>query len=294
MRQLLETQLGHVRDARLDEPAFDVGLRIDQRSGISHGTLTLVVGGVSVERTVSSPSCADVIAALTMMAAIAIGEEAALAPSPEQSAVAPPPGLEVQTRETPPKRPNPEQPKRTAAPNMQRREDHLRVALGAGIEVNGNRSGVFLATWFAQLMLPARFDPAFRLGVARSTTERASSSRGVIAMQWSEITFSACVDLLNERRLRVGPCVNLEAGQLGATVVAPLPARTSTYPWLTAGGCASAAWRLLPHFSVELTTGAHVPVVRPELFFEPRTETAVYRTPGVLPFGTAGIVAELP
>lgn len=285
----LETHLGPGRldRAEADEPAMGLDFRIDRRDGVSHGTLTLVVGGASVERAASSRSCADVVAALSMMAAIAIGEEAALAPAapPEEPRPIPRPAA---TRNA-----KPTKEKRASAPAP--RADAVKTSAGAGVEINGNRGAVPMAKWFAQVHFPgAPFQPTVVLGLARSATERIRSPRGAIAVRWSEISVDGCVDLVRAGALGGGPCINVDAGALEATVIAPLPARAFSYLWLSAGASAKIAWRVLPALSVELAAGARVPLVRSELFFEPDTDAVVYRAPVIVPFTAAGFVAHLP
>lgn len=293
----LEAHLGadRVERARPGRPATELDIRIERRSEVSHGTLTLVVGGASVARTASSRSCGDVVAALAMMAAIAIGEEeAALVPAPDpperpSSAVAP--AAKVPERPRTPKRRKPEKPPSHAPP----RPDRIAPAVGAGVEINGNRGAVAMAKWIAQIGFPRlALKPSLVLALARSTREQMSSSRGAIAVRWSEISLAGCADVVRTGALHFGPCVNVNAGSLEATVIAPLPARDFSYLWLSAGASVKISWRLLTALSVEMTGGARAPLVRNELFFEPDKSMVVYRAPLIVPFVATGFVAHLP
>ena len=291
----LEAHLGanRVEAAGADGHAMDLDIRIERRSGVSHGTLTLIVGGVSVERTASSRACGDVVAALAMMAAIAIGEEtAAPAPAPtdpEPSSPVVRPSSKRPQKERRPERAKPDKPR--ASP----RRDSIAPAIGAGIEVNGNRGAVAMPKWFAQVGFPRLpFEPTLVVGLARSARERISSSRGAIAVRWSEIMLAGCADVVRTGALHFGPCVNVEAGALEASVIAPLPVREFSYLWLSAGASAKIAWRVLPALSVEMTGGARASLVRSELFFEQDTSTVVYRAPPIVPFVASGFVAHLP
>jgi hypothetical protein len=110
-------------------------------------------------------------------------------------------------------------------------------------------------------------------------------------VQWSELLLDVCVELFRVDALRVGPCVNGEVGRLDAVVKAPLQFRSQSRWWVTAGGSAKVAWQLHRRFSVELSGGARVPVLRHRLFFEP--STVVYEAPAVVPFVGAAFVAHL-
>jgi hypothetical protein len=301
MRERLESHLGHLRQAGPGEPAIDLAVGVERRAGVSRGTLTLSFAGVSVHRNASSTSCEDVIGALSMMAAIAIGEEA----ERFTSDVTEQPSVEV-TTELPASASTSPSSAKAAPPRVQGvsprpgvppRGAHgkrLAAAVGAGFEINGNRGAVLVATWFAQLTLPAPFDPALRVGVARSSREAVSSPRGVVAIRWSELTLAGCADLLRERGFRVGPCLNVELGRLEASVVVPRPTLDVSYLWLSLGASAKVAWRPLPRFSVEMMVGVRSPVMRKELFFEPYGDPVAYRAPAISPFMGIGFVAHLP
>jgi len=160
--------------------------------------------------------------------------------------------------------------------------------------VNGNQGSVFLGTWFAQLAFPGRLAPAFRVGLERSESARVSSRLGAASVQWSEITFAPCIDLFRSSALRLGPCLNVELKFVEASVIAPLPARTFSYLWLTGGASAKLSWRLLPPLSVDLMAGARASLSRSELFFEQDRSTPVYRAPLVIPFAGLSFVLHLP
>lgn len=286
-----------VRPALPDEPAVELAFRIEKHGAVSDGTVVLSAGGVSVDRSASSVSCADVITALTMMAAIALEEEIAL----EQD-VEPPAAEREEAPQTPatgkaPGTANVERPPAVRPPRVavvrRARSAHLSGAMGAGFEVNANRGALPLATWFVQLAFPVRFEPMLRLGLARSLRERIVSPLGHVAVRWSELTMASCVDLLRQQVLRIGPCINAELGRLQASVVAPLPVVSHSYLWLTLGASARATWRLSPSFSIEMMLGVRAPVMRKELYFEPYRDPVAYRAPLVSPFAAVGFVAHV-
>ncbi len=304
LRERLEAHLGHIRAPAEGEAAIDVAISIKRQESLSVGTLTLSAAGVSVQREASSPSCEDVIAALTVMAAISIGEQAErLSHEPAEQVNAPPsgerpsgeppsPAARSDTRPPPP----PPSPLPSVGTPSDRAGPSKRVAVsfGSGVEVNGNRGAVLLGTWFAEVRFPVPFDPTVRLGLARSTREVASIPRGAIAIRWVELTWATCADLYRDQRFRVGPCLNGELGRLEASVVRPLPARDIPSDWISVGGSARMSWRLLPPLSIEMMVGARAPLLRRELFFEPFRQPLAYQAPSVAPFAEIGFVAHLP
>ncbi len=301
VRERLEVQIGHVRVPKEDEPAIDLAIDIARRDGLSVGTLTLTAAGASVQRAASSTSCEDVLAALTMMAVIAIGEQAeAFSPQPPEpsdqtaapSSSEPPdrPGLasDGRTNATPERAVRPH-PSSLALPSKR-----VAVSLGSGLEVNGNRGAVLFGTWFAEVTFPVRLDPTLRVGFARSTRERASVVPGAIALRWVELSWAMCVDAYRDQGFRAGTCLNGEVGSLQASVIRPLPARNIPSPWFSIGAAAKVSWRILPPFSVEMVAGARAPIPRRELFFELFDDLLAYRAPVISPFVEIGFVAHLP
>ncbi|AKV03303.1 hypothetical protein AKJ09_09966 [Labilithrix luteola] len=298
LRERLATHLGRIHEveAQSEEPAIDLVFRVERKNGLNLGSVRITSAGVSVERSASSTSCEDVYAALSVMAAIAIGEEREAHPL-DARGPSEPPGAEPTTEAPrPPTVPPPaERVARVvgpvASPSMAKR---IEVGFGAGPEVNGNRGLVLLSTWFAQISVPFGLDPTLRVGLARSTREHVSSPRGGLDIRWSEVTFAGCATLLRQGALRVGPCVNVELGRLEASLLPPLDARQFSYLWLTLGGSVRVAWQPVRQFSIELTSGVRAPLLRKELYFEPYAEPVAYRAPALSPFMAVGIVAHLP
>lgn len=297
MRERIEAHLGRLREAGPDELAVDLAFDIKRQGAMSHGTLTLSLSGASVERNASAKSCADVVAALSMMAAIALSSDASeerIAP-PATEPTPPSPGQEA----TAPATPEAALPfsvrsgHATARQRPSQYGNHVTLSFGTGIEVDANRGAVLAPSWFAQLTLPTSLTPTLRIGLARTLGERAASAGGEATIRWTELTLMGCVDLLRTEQLRFGPCVNSELGSLEATKVDPLPARKLAYFWPSLGASGRLTWRVVPGFSVDLMVGARAPLIARELFFEPDRESAVYRTPALVPFIGIGFVARV-
>lgn len=284
----LKAHLPTLREAYPGEQAIALDVRTEVRERLSFGMLTITIGEAHDERVASSVSCADVLAALSMMAAIVIGEDArASAAAIPVAPVAPAEPAELPARR-PPRRTPP-----AHSPPASHDEKRVRWSLGAGAEVDVNRGSVLLGRWFAGARLPLLFDPTLRLGVARSTRGLLTSSRGDVTLRWSVITFDACAALYRIPTLSIGPCFDSEVGTIDASVVDPAPARNSTHFWLSAGASGKVAWQPVGALSVELAVGFRIPVPRSELFFEP-DRNVIYRSPVVIPAVMTSIVAHFP
>ncbi len=298
-------RLARVRPAAEGEPAIDIDVRVERRAGVSHGTVALIGGGERAERTASSASCERVLAALAVMAAIGLDERHVPvspapapspppAPAPDEAAIVPEPpaGARPLVAPSPRAGARPKTVPEHAVPPTPPRVPHFGVAMGTSLEASANRAAVVTPAVFGQIVLPFRFEPILRLGLARSFQQKAVSARGSAGLAWTEATIAACGDLVRRATLRAGPCVNAEAGALEAVVVEPLPSRGRSRLWLSAGASARVAWRPLRALSFEIAVGARAPLIRNELFFEPLT--LVYEAPFVVPFVGTAVLAHLP
>ncbi|AKU95326.1 hypothetical protein AKJ09_01990 [Labilithrix luteola] len=309
-RERIEAHLGRVREARPGEQAIELHFDVVRRGATSDGTLTLSLAGVSVERKASSKSCADVVAALSMMAAIAIGEETErLSSEPENAPVpadseATKPSTE-QGAETalagPVESPvpldfNPPSPAVVTATREQRpgRQNARQVALsfGTSVEVDGNRGALVMPQWFGQVTFPLPLDPTLRIGLARTMGAGADSPLGEATLRWTVLAIAGCANVMRTERLQLGPCLNGELGRLEATRVDPLPANKLFYFWPSLGASGRLAWKVTPALSLDLTIGVRAPLIARELYFNPDREAVVYRTPAIVPFVGAGVVVR--
>lgn len=304
-RERIEAHLGQVREAAPGEQAIELRFDVVRRGALSDGTLTLSFAGVSVERKASSKSCADVVAALSMMAAIAIGEETerragdSTVKEPETAEPTTPSNNEpvIGPATTPPMHtppPSARETRRTREHRPPRRDlHHVRLSFGTGVEVQGNRGAVVMPSWFGQVTLPVPLDPSLRVGLGRTFGEDASSPRGDATIRWTVLTLAACGTLLRTERLQFGACVTGELGRLEAIRVDPLPANKLFYFWPTAGASGKLTWDVTREFSVDLAMGLRVPLIERELYFNSDRSTAVYQTPAIVPFVGLGAAVRL-
>ncbi len=304
----VHARLARVRAALEGEPAIEVDVHVERRDGVSHGTIALVRGAERAERTASSASCERVLEALAIMAAIAL-DERDVPPSPAPSPPLPPelPSEPSATASVPPAGEPPRvAPPPAAGSRPKTAADRTNVApaarlpppprfgigLGTSLEVSANRGHLITPGVFGQVVLPLRFEPLLRVGVARSFWQKALSTRGTAGLEWTEATVAGCADVVRYATLRAGPCANAEAGALEAVVIEPLPSRGRSRVWLSAGASARIAYRPLPALSFEIVAGARAPLIRNQLFFEPLT--LVYEAPVAVPFVGTAVLAHLP
>jgi hypothetical protein len=279
----LTARLQRIHEAADDENAVRVEIRVERIGGLSHGRLTLGVGSDRAEREASSPSCEEVVSALAVMAAIGLDEGALPAP-------AGPPTPSVVT----PARPPPKAPALVAArpaPSKPRGDAYPALSLATAIQSSANRAVILMPALSGEIGFRSVLAPSIRLGVGRSVPESFVTPQGAARVQWTELLLDSCVELFRVETLRAGPCLNAEVGRLDVVVRAPLQYRSQSRWWVTAGGSAKVSWQLHRRFSLELSGGVRVPVIRDRLFFEP--STVVYEPPAAVPFAGVAFVAHL-
>ena len=284
LAERLTARLERVHEAEDSEPAVRVEVRVERSGNLSHGVLTLDVGSERAEREAVSPSCEEVLAALAVMAAIGLDEGVLPPPAPVAS---PPPSAPVRGRRESPVPIGPRSP-----PSRRRDDGPPDFSLGTGLETSANRSLVVMPTLFGALRFRRALAPTLWLGVGRSFSERFATRQGSASVRWSEVLFGACAAIVRVSSLGVGPCVNAEIGRLDAVVDPPLPFRSQSRWWVTAGASARLSWQVHAAFSFEVNGGVRLPIARDQLVFEPAT--VVYEAPAVVPVAGAAFLARLP
>jgi hypothetical protein len=257
----VEGRTQRVRWARQDEAAIELGVAIASVPGGATGTLTMrAADGTASERRVAAASCAQVVGALALVAALAIDPEASTepvvrplpaAPAPDRLSVAPSPPM---------------------AP----------VGWSWQIGISGEALTALapdLAFWVRPHVELARGDSALRLSVgwARAT---ASQPDGAAALRLLAGRLEACpVRLSVGASLRVVPCAALDAGRLTASGLDVTPSARVHRPWLTGGVSARLAFLALSPMSLELGGELFAPFVRDRFYMG--ADTTVHRTSAV-------------
>jgi hypothetical protein len=269
-----------------------VHVRIGQRVARFEGDVALAdAGGSDTTRHVDG-ACPDVVAALSLIAAVALDPMASTASDPLAPAAANPPPTPASspakgddTKPSTPAAVVPPQPRdadssaRDATVSGASSHHEWRWSIGAGVGVTGGVAPD-LAVSIPAFVDVARwgrgvFSPSFRLRFERASMDGDATGA---EFTWTAGSLDACPIALSTPSFRVWPCARVEAGMLEATGDTSAP-RATTRPWVTAGALARARVVIVGGLFVEVEAGAYTPFVRDRFFLEPN-ET-VHRAPVV-------------
>lgn len=235
--------------------------RCEVRSSAARGSATGSIvavrsGRASAPRTIEAASCAELVEALALVAALAWDSASAgSAPSVAPDAAVP--------SSPPPASP------RTWTFSVGLKAGGWAVGTGSplfawGGLVDVERSGTGLA-------------PSFRLGASHAET-RVARSGADVDLAWNVLRASSCPLAWSPTAwLRVGPCAAADVGLLHAS--SPQGRSPATRPWLGVGLGLGLSARPTGRLFVEITPSVTLPLVRDELALEPLT---LYRAPAVV------------
>jgi hypothetical protein len=300
----------HAQAARAGEAARTLHVRIERSGDEEHvGTLSIEDDGVtSSTRRVRAPTCAEVAAALAMVAALSV-DPLALA-WPRQS-LEPWPFAERDLDPWPfePIVEGPSEPRaaisaasstamtapaagdRPMSAGARPREaaDRAIVSAGARAAVTTVAGAVAAAGVFGDVDLGgALFAPAFRLGLSKSVEKEQSSSLGPAVLSWFVAEADVCLLRLGlAADVAARACAGFAGGVLDARGDRVAVAYATSRPWFSGSGFGRLAWTPLGWMMVEIEAGATFPFVREDFFFLPGA--AVYEAPAYAFMGRAGI-----
>jgi hypothetical protein len=266
--------------------------------------------GGETERAVSANTCAEVVSALSLIAAVAIDPIAAAAAAgtapttASTEATAPP--ASAATADTPP---IPDSARRVVAsspndggldegvPDVDDDADQpppprtgWAVALGAhaGVVRGVAPETLFLAPIFVDVAheTPALFQPAVRLRLERSGSGTVASGAASADFSWTAASLDFCPIAIEAGRFGARPCVRVEGGELAVRGVDVSPSRRGLGLWLAMGPVARGRVRIAGPLFVELEVAANVAFVRDRFFVEPGS--TVFRAPLFGATATAG------
>jgi hypothetical protein len=255
---------------------------------IAVGHLAIVeLSGETTTREVSGQTCAQVVDALALVAALAMD----------------PGGLAAPLRS-----PLPTAPDHERAPNpsgralARRAQRRWRLSVAAGAEVTGAvPPGLALGIpLFVELrdepvgptVAASRARLSLRLGFERTFGASIPTQPGSAQFTWTVGRVDSCAAWQFGKWLTAGPCAGIEAGILEGkgSIAHPLD---RSRPWVAVAAILRGRWLVLPPFFLELEAGAVLPLVRDTFVFEsPRT--VVYEVPSVGPQAGAGLGALFP
>ncbi len=292
------------RAARSGETARVLVVRIEARGERFAGSLSIDDAGArSTPREVEGATCAEVVGALGLVAALAVDPHASVAPRPvpstappDEAPVSAPPekrAPETPPRATPPPAPSAPAPSRPPPPERTA-NGTPRFAVGLQAEVSAVAGAVGSGRLFGELVVGrGTFSPSIRIAIARSLEVDRPARIGVAKMRWTtggvdlcplRVTLTTGVDAL--------PCVGLAAGVLDAEGGAVGAPQSRSRPWVAGDAHARLVWAPLRAFAVEIEGGAIAPFFRESFFFEP--DIPVYEAPPIAAFGRIGASVRFP
>lgn len=287
-------------------------VRIDAQRARLVGHLTVrEVDGTENERTVAGDTCAEVVAGLAFVAAVALTHSPApTSREPQATAAvraaqpgpsAPTPSAEAEPVST--GRASDKDGARTAAPDTKAGSASSRRASERTEEVNplqpidaaAKRWGLSIGgdghivngagpTTLVAVPVFAEIASTSRSLVApsmRARFERASSARQTAAggaeFTWTAGSIDLCPLAWSPGRFRNEACLRTEAGTMAGAGLGLQPVRTSVRPWLSVGPAVRGRWTLRSPLFLEIEGSMGVPLFRDRFFVQPNA--TVFRVP---------------
>lgn len=261
------------RVAGPSETALEIGVRLQSEPGVVRGRLTLQeTNGFVTQRDVTGASCAEVTAALALIAAIFL----------EPNATMKPPSGEARPPEP--------------IPDAREPRQHWTLAGGPAVAVHGSVAPGL--TPAAELVFQAEFDsarvwsPLFRVSLVRALTKRIEVRTSVAALRFTAGRLGVCpLEWPAGGTLALRPCGTFEAGVLDAEGTETSDPRSVRTAWLAPGALLHVELNPLRMLAITLQTGLVVPLLRPEFYFDPDTpETVAFEVPPIGGTGNIGLL----
>lgn len=297
------------------EPAWEIAVFVDAASRGSHGVVeTKDPHGATSRREVSGDSCAEVVSALALIAALTVDSEArtddsaSVSRAPEgtrkpldaQNAIDP-----TSSGSSPPPR-TPPVPKRPVPPPIVSREAtpavRYRWILGAQGHVLGGFTPAPALGGGGTLGLESDgagpLAPSFRLAPWVATTRAVFASNIGARLLWYGARLEICpVRPWLASRVRAEACAGVDAGLMHSSGFGVDHEDTKSSAWIAPMALGRLAWAVAGGFRTEFGVGAAVPVRRYSFDFESgraKGSTELYSFPAVGALVTLGVVFELP
>jgi hypothetical protein len=257
------------------EPALSMEVKLSKEPGIVRGRLTLQESnGFVTERKVTGASCAEVTAALALIAAVFL--------DPNATADEPP---KLRRREDPRSAP-------VEAPGS------WRLGVGPAVGVHGATAPRF--TPGLALVLEAALErdrglsPLFSVSLIRGLTSRVEVQTSVATLRFTAARLQACpVAWPRVGNVTFRPCGLIEAGVLDAAGTETSDPQRVRAPWLAPGGALRAELNLSTILTIAIDAGFVVPLFRPEFYFDPDApETVAFEVPPIGSTGHLGLLAR--
>lgn len=317
------------RPAAPGERARTFSVSITREPRVSKGQLTIEdKQGDTAVREVSGQTCAEVVAALALISALAIDPDASTSPkaltSPAPPAPPPPPPPRAVAPPitgtgffpASPSLPVPSVPSRPPTiddalwpplamplpiwivpPEAPVDSSRWRAAVGAHVLGMGAIAPnlVLGTTVFLDVSDTGAgvLSPTARLSVLRASSEGIESEAGIASLYFTAARLEVCpVRLAIDPSFGVSPCALLDVGALRGSGSTGAASRAETRPWVAAGIGGRIQWALLELLLFEAEGGLFLPFVRDTFFFDP--DLVIHEAPAVGGYLGAGAGIRFP
>lgn len=277
-RAEVERRLAH---APPRDKAVKVKIRVTLQHGKSVGVLELN-GDEASRRTVSDPVCSNVVQALTLIVAVALGGDA--------------------TSRWPqlPTEPRPRVRSRARAASEGSSPLHVIPTLGVQLTAATPIAPgvVFGPSAFAgaRLETPGKLAWALRAAVEHASSGVTSSGLAAARFAWTAARLDGCLSFSPLGPVELNPCFTSHVGVLEAEGVPTstiLHTRSASSLWLSMGVLARLRVLLLPALALEAQGSLEANVRRRQFRFQ-APDSELYQTPLFGVFTGVGVAAELP
>ena len=240
-----------------------------------HGPTTAVS-----KRVVAGHTCASVVSALALVAALAVDPLAAEAPSPVEP-VAPRP-LPVKTPDN-------------------RRASTSHTVVASGLE-GGTALGLFpnpapsVSTFVeARRERGSALSPSARLSLSASVSSPVSVSPGSASFRWMAAALDGCpLQLRLAKGWRATPCAFVRLGVLAGSGRGVATPEAESRRWIALGGSARLDWNFLGAFFAEAHGRLEAPLARDTFVFVLPERVVVHAVPAVLGSFELGVGVQWP
>jgi len=258
-------------------------VEVESTEGRYRGRLALVVADRTFTRDLESPSCLDLLKAMSLVLGV-IYNDRANASADEATPSAPPPAAEIVPKPLDAPRPPLPAPKSTPA--------NVELALlargsflwGPAPDASPRVEG-FMEVGLARTSV---FAPTLRLGAAYAQSFNTNVQGGSVAFSVTSAVAALCPVRLGgtEGRAELRPCARLDVGDLEGKSSNIPAAHQDNSLWLAPGAEIVGRWKLSPALSLEAAGTLVVPTRRQTYFIEPQAQ--VVNTTGAIA-ASAGI-----
>jgi hypothetical protein len=273
-----------------DDDALGLDVKVRRRAeGFEGRVIVHEPGGSPSQRVVRGETCEEVVAAVTLIAALTLDPAARVTPptaaaSHEATGGAQPskPPLadvvpQIHEERAASHGSPPAAVDGAEAPPAQDAPSSL--LLGAHAGASSRLTGTVLpsAALFVELGSTRRalVAPAVRARFERSATGTVTVIRGAGQFSWTLGSLELCPLAWSAWRLRVSPCARVDAGALAAVGRDVLPSRSDARLWLGAGGVVRTRYHIAGALYGELEETLFVPLLRDRFFVAP--DVTVFR-----------------